>query len=87
MNDRVSTIVSRAQVIPYRYGACFMVFDARQRHMTKAINLTGQTKCIKLGFFFGTKKSVADAEAEATRSPADDQRRKRAARARAREQQ
>ena len=44
-------------VVPYMHGMCAMVFDARQRHMTKAINLTSATHCRKIGFFFATKET------------------------------
>ena len=37
-----------------------MVFDSRQRHMTKAINLTSSTHCNKIGFFFATKETFKE---------------------------
>ena len=47
-------------VVPYRYGKCAMVFDSRQRHMTKAINLSSATYSHKIGFFFATKETFKE---------------------------
>ena len=51
-------------VVPYRYGKCALVFDSRQRHMTKVVNPTTATHCFKLGFFFATKVSMSQAQSE-----------------------
>ena len=71
----------RTQVLPYRYGQCFLVFDAKQRHMTKAVNLTEHTECYKIGFFFATEESMAQAAKAAEVAPSE-----RASRMKAREQ-
>lgn len=44
--------------MPYRYGKSCIIFDARQRHMTKAINLGDETGCKKLAYFFATKEAM-----------------------------
>ena len=48
--------------MPYRYGKSCIIFDANQRHMTKAINLGNETGCKKLAYFFATREAMKSSE-------------------------
>ena len=65
---RAKVKCSQHLVVPYTYGKCALVFDARQRHMTKAVNLSTATHCIKMGFFFATRTSMVEASGKRSKN-------------------